>query len=75
MKIKVTSTNKITHIHNNLSGLVSEVSEQDTALLLGMGKAYQKLKSRIQREGLFSLGFAGHAECRTDHGFLSLNRN
>jgi hypothetical protein len=75
MKIIVSSSNKITHINNNRSSLVSEVSQQDTALLPGMGKAYQKLKSRIQREGLFSLGFSGYAECRTEHGFLSLNRN
>ena len=75
MKIIVSSSNKITHINNNRSGLVTEVSQQDTALLLGMGKAYQKLNCRIQREGLFSLGFSGYAERRTEHGFLSLNRN
>ena len=75
MKIKVTSTNKFTHINNSISSSVSEVSEQDTALLLGMGKAYQKLKGRIQREGLFSLAYSDRAECHTDHGFLSLSRS
>ena len=75
MKIKVTSSNTFTHINNSITSSFSVVSEKDTALLLGMGKAYQKLKGRIQREGLFSLAYSDHTECRTEHGFLSLNRN
>lgn len=75
MKIKATSSNTFTHINNNSRRFVSEVTEQDAAVLLGMGKAYRKLKTRIQNEGLFSLGYAGYGECRSDQSFLMLNRN
>ena len=75
MKIKVTSSNTFTHINNHSRSFVSGVAEQDAAILLGMGKAYRKLKTRIQKEGLLSLGYAGYEECRSDQGFLILNRN
>jgi hypothetical protein len=75
MKIKVTNSNTFTQINNYSCRFVSGVTEQDAAILLGMGKAYRKLKTRIQKEGLFSLGYAGYEECRSDQGFFILNRN
>ena len=75
MKIKVTSSNTFTHTNNNPRRFFSEVAEQDAAVLRRMGKAYRKLKNRIQNEGLFSLGYAGYEECRSEQGFLMLNRN
>lgn len=74
MKIQVTSTNNIVHIQNGSVTGSSVISEGDSAVLLGMNRAYNKLKSRIKREGLYSLAFSEHAESRQDQGYITLSR-
>ena len=74
MKIQVTSTNNIVHVHNGSASGSSVISEGDSAVLLGMNRAYNKLKSRIKREGLYSLAFSEHGESRQDQGFITLSR-
>ena len=74
MKIQVTSTNNIVHVHNGSVSGSSVISEGDSAVLLGMNRAYNKLKSRIKREGLYSLAFSEHGESRQDQGFITLSR-
>lgn len=75
MKIHVSNINYMTQIKDNYACGSSEVTSRETAMLLGMGRAYDKLKARIKREGLFSLGFAGHSASRLEHGFIAFNRN
>ena len=45
----------MTQIKDNYACGSSGVTSRETAMLLGMGRAYDKLKARIKREGLFSL--------------------
>ena len=75
MKIIVTNNRRFSHNNNNPNRSLLGVSDPKTAQLIGMSKAYQKLKSRILREGLFSIGYAGYEQSKTEHGFFSINRN
>ena len=65
----------MTQIKGNYACGATEVTSRDTAMLLGMGRAYGTLKDRIKREGLFSLGSTGHSLTRLEHGFVAFNRN
>ena len=47
---------------------------RETAMILGMGRAYGKLKDRIKREGLFSW-FHWSLSNPSEHGFVAFNRN
>ena len=55
MKINASKPNNITIIKNYNATESMEISGGEAVMLLGMNRAYQKLKSRIQREGLFTL--------------------
>ena len=75
MKIQVSNNNYMTKIKDNYACGATEVTSRETAIILGMGRAYGKLKDRIKREGLFSLGFTGHSVTRLEHGIVAFNRN
>ena len=58
MKIQVSNNNYMTQIKDNYACGALKL-HPETAMILGMGRAYGKLKDRIKREGLFSLGSTG----------------
>jgi hypothetical protein len=74
MKIKATNSNTLIHIVNGAFSGTSDISESDSAIILGMNRAYNKLRSRIKREGLYSLALSEQAESRIDQGYSTLSR-
>ena len=69
MKIQATKSNNLIHIENGSITKISSLSERQSTSLLGMKYAYKKLLNRIDREGLFSIGFSDHSADRFGSGF------
>jgi hypothetical protein len=74
MKIQASSTSNIFHITDGTVTGTSAVSTSDSVAILGMNRAYNNLKRRIKKEGLYSLAFSGQPESRFDQGLSTLSR-